>query len=171
MDENTAMIDQTDLYAYDDADKPFDFIEEEVETALICELNPELTEKIKTAMTALGYLITEAVSTKDALKKMRFHTFDVIVLDERFDAPSPEENNILKYLENLNMTTRRNIFVALVTEKFRSMDNMAAFNNSVNLVVNTKNIADIETILKRGAAENRAFYRVFKDSMKKMGKV
>jgi hypothetical protein len=62
------------------------------------------------------------------------------------------------------------MFVALVTERFRSMDNMAAFNKSVNLVINTKNIDDVETILKRGVSENTAFYRVFKETLKKMGK-
>jgi DNA-binding NtrC family response regulator len=121
-------------------------------------------------MKLMGYMITEATSAKDALKKMRFHTYDVVVLDERFDTTVPDENDVLRYLEGLSMGTRRDMFVALVTERFRSMDNMAAFNKSVNLVINTKNIDDVGTIVKRGVSENTAFYRIFKESLQKLGK-
>ena len=170
MEEENTLLNQVDSSAYDAADKPFDFVEAEGETALVCEADPALKEKISAAMTSLGYMITEAGSAKDALKKMRFHTYDVIVLDERFDTAAPDENDVLQYLENLSMVTRRDIFVALVSERFRSMDNMAAFNKSVNLVINTKNIDDVGTILKRGVSENNAFYRVYKETLKKMGK-
>jgi CheY-like chemotaxis protein len=170
MEEEKTLLDLVDSSAYDAADKPFDFVEAEGETALICESDPAIAEKISAAVKSLGYMITEAGSAKDALKKMRFHTYDVVVLDERFDTAAPDENDVLRYLESLSMVTRRDIFVALVSERFRSMDNMAAFNKSVNLVINTKNIDDVETILKRGVSENNAFYRVFKETLKKMGR-
>ena len=69
------------------------------------------------------------------------------------------------------MHTRRNIFVALVTDRFRTNDNMAAFNKSVNLVINPKNIDACEKIIKRAVADNTAFYRVFKETLKKFGRV
>lgn len=170
MQDEKTLLNQVDESLYDAADKPFDFVEEEGETALICESDPSIREKISAAMKLLGYMITEATSAKDALKKMRFHTYEVVVLDERFDTITPDENDVLRYLESLSMATRRDIFVALITERFRSMDNMAAFNKSVNLVINTKNINDVATIMKRGVSENTAFYRVFKESMQKLGK-
>jgi len=170
MEEENTLLNQVDSSAYDAADKPFDFVEAEGETALVCEADPAIKEKISAAMKSLGYMITEAVSAKDALKKMRFHTYDVVILDECFDTAAPDENDVLQYLENLSLVTRRDIFVALVSERFRSMDNMAAFNKSVNLVINTKNIDDVGTILKRGISDNNAFYRVYKETLKKMGK-
>jgi CheY-like chemotaxis protein len=170
MEEDKSLLNQVDEASYDAADKPFDFVEAEGETALICENDPAAREKISSAMKKLGYLLTEAPSARDALKKMRFHAYDVIVLNERFDAENPDQNDVLQYLEGLPMVTRRNMFVALVSDRFRSMDNMAAFNKSVNLIVNTKNIDDVESILKRGVSENTAFYRVYKETMKKMGK-
>jgi DNA-binding NtrC family response regulator len=170
MEEEKTIFSQVDESLYDAADKPFDFVEEEGETALICESDPSLREKISAAMKLLGYMITEAVSAKDALKKMRFHPYEAVILNERFDATVPDENDVLRYLESLSMEARRDMFVALITERFRSMDNMAAFNKSVNLIINTKNINDVGTIIKRGVSENAAFYRVFKESMQKMGK-
>jgi CheY-like chemotaxis protein len=170
MEEEKSLLNQVDSALYDAADKPFDFVEAEGETALVCESDPAMREKISAAVKALGYMITEAVSAKDALKKMRFHTYDVVVLNEHFDTDSPDQNDVLQYLEGLSMGIRRDMFVALVSGKFRSMDNMAAFNKSVNLLINTKNIDDVGTILKRGVSENAAFYRVFKETLKKMGK-
>jgi CheY-like chemotaxis protein len=170
MEEDKSLLNQVDSASYDAADKPFDFVEAEGETALICEPDPSARGKISEGLKKLGYMLTEAASAKDALKKMRFHNYDVVVLNERFDADNPDQNDVLQYLEGLPMVTRRDMFVALVTERFRSKDNMAAFNKSVNLVINTKNIDDVETILKRGVSENTAFYRVFKETLKKMGK-
>ena len=151
--------------AYDASEKPFDFVEEGVETALLCETNPAILPKIKLALENMGYHTTKAQSALDALKQMRFHVFDVVVLNEKFDAHNPDENNVLKYLKQLSMDVRRNIFVALITDRFRTMDNMAAFHESVNIVVNLNNIEEIEKILKSGITDNTIFYQVFKESL------
>jgi predicted Zn finger-like uncharacterized protein len=156
--------------AYDAADKPFDFLEEGTETALVCENEPDLRAKIREGLEGLGYQTREPKTPIEALKQMRFHTFDVIVLDELFGTTDPEENNVLRFLERMPMEERRNIYLALITERFRSSDHMAAFNKSVNIVINRSNINDIGPILKRGVAENVVFYRVYKESMIKTGR-
>ncbi|MBU4185869.1 MAG: hypothetical protein KKC23_06690, partial [Proteobacteria bacterium] len=157
--------------AYDASEKPFDFVEEGVETALLCETDPAILPKIKMALKNMGYHTTEAPSALDALKQMRFHVFDVVVLNEKFDTNNPDENNVLKYLKQLSMDIRRNIFVALITDRFRTTDNMAAFYESVNMVVNLKNINEIEKILKSGIADNAVFYRVLKETLTKIGRL
>jgi len=102
---------------------------------------------------------------------MRFHVYNVVVLNETFDAQNPDLNDVLVYLQSLAMSTRRQIFLALLSDRLNTMDNMAAFNKSVNIVINTKNADDAEKILKSGIAENEAFYRIYKETMQKMGKV
>jgi flagellar motor component MotA len=119
----------------------------------------------------MNYHITTPELPKDALKQMRFHVFDMIVLNERFGAQDPEMNSVLKYLDRLSMSIRRNIFVTLITDRFRTMDNMAAFSKSVNLIVNLKNIDEIEKVLRRGVADHEAFYSVFKRALIKTGRV
>lgn len=164
------LIDEVDSGSYDAEEKPFDFLEEGVETALLCEPNADVRTKIRAALDKLGYHTTEPDSAREVLKQMRFHVFDMVVLNEKFDTPDPELNNVLRYLDQLPMVTRRNIFVALVTERFRTNDNMAAFNKSVNLVINLKNIDNCEKILKRAVADSTAFYNVFKSGLKKFGR-
>jgi hypothetical protein len=170
MGEQKAYLKEVASEGYDAADRPFDFVMEGDATALVCEPDPTTREKISGSIKELGYKITTPVSAKDALKAMRFHLFDVVVLNELFDTVNPEANAVLQYLENMNMTTRRRIFVALVGEKCRTMDNMAAFNRSVNIVINLKSIEDMGKIIKKGVADNRAFYHIFQETLQKMGK-
>jgi len=47
---------------------------------------------------------------------------------------------------------------------------MQAFNKSVNIIINLKNIDDFQKILKAAIADNIAFYRVFRDALLKTGR-
>jgi CheY-like chemotaxis protein len=170
MEEDKTLLNQVASESYDAADRPFDFVGEGGATALICEPDPALREKINNGLKEMGYQITTPATAKDALKAMRFHIFDVVVLNELFDTADPQANGVLQYLENMAMTTRRRFFVALVSDTYRTMDNMAAFNRSVNIVINRKSIDNAGEIIKQGMADNKAFYHVFQETLQKMGK-
>jgi predicted Zn finger-like uncharacterized protein len=165
-----SLIDEVAGGNYDADEKPFDFVEEGAKTALLCEPDPDIKEKLRSALKELGYRATEPKSPIDALKQMRFHVFDVVVLNEMFGTQNPDENNVHRYLDRLAMETRRNIFVALITDRFRTSDNMQAFNKSVNIIVNLKNIDDFQKIIKVAITDNEAFYRVFREALIKTGR-
>jgi len=151
-------------------ERPFDFIEEGVKTALLCQRDKGIAERVKETLKLMEYHVTEAYSAQDALKKMRFHVYDLVVLDEGFDGDNYGSNRVQEYLNGLLMSTRRNIFVVLMGEGFRTMDNLVAFGKSVNLVINTKDIENMGKILKRALNEHEEFYRVFKESIVKAGR-
>ena len=150
---------------YDASDKPFDFVEEEGKTALLCETDPMIKKTITPVLDVLEYHITETGNSREALKTMRYHSYDLIVVNEYFDTKNPDTNGVLIYLERLNMSVRRNIFVAMITRRFRTMDNMTAFQKSVNMVVNVDNLSDFDKILRRGMADYGIFYQAYKDSL------
>jgi CheY-like chemotaxis protein len=159
---------------YDASDRPFDFVGIGDETALVCESDPAAREKIRSSLAGMGYQITEPLTAKDAIRNMRFHVYDLIVMNDAFNTEEDGKSGaaaILHYLANLEMSVRRKIFIVLISEKHRTMDNMAAFNKSVNLVLNPKNMDDFGTIIKRGLEDNTAFYHVFKDTQKQMGRL
>ena len=156
---------------YNANDKPFDFIEEESLTALLCEQNPIARKTIETALALMDYQTTIAESARDALKRMRYHVYDLIIVDENFDTKNPDANGVLIYLERLPMSTRRNIFVAMVSSRYRTMDNMMALNASVNLTINIKNIEDISKILARGITDTELFYSIYKETLKDTGRI
>jgi CheY-like chemotaxis protein len=163
-------LNEVDTSGYNPADRPFDFVEEEGKTALVCEQHPLLKKPIIESLELMEYQITVAETARDALKRMRYHVYDIVVVDEDFDTDTPEANGVLIYLERLGMSVRRNIFVALVSSRHRTMDNMTAFLKSVNLIVNSKNIEDFPKILSRGLTDHLTFYRVFREKLKETGR-
>ena len=46
-----------------------------------------------------------------------------------------------------------------------------AFNKSVNLMINKKNIDDFSINDPQGLADNKAFYGIFKETLKKLGRI
>jgi predicted Zn finger-like uncharacterized protein len=162
-----------EVYAedYDAADKPFDFVEEEGRTALVCESDPGLKEKATAALQGMDYHITEAESGRDALKKMRYHVYDLVLVNEEFDTSDPDSNGVMIYLERLSINFRRNIFVIMMSKRFRTLDSMMAFNKSVNMIVNVSNINEIDKILRRGMTDHDIFYRIFTDGLRKAGRI
>jgi len=149
---------------------PSIFLEEGAETALLCESEPDVRAKIREALGSLGYQVQEAKTPVDALKQMRFHVFNVVVLNEMFGTSDPDENNVLRFIDRLGMAVRRNIFVALITERFRTNDHMVSFTKSVNIVINKKNIGDFKTIVKQAVSDDVVFYRVYREAMIKTGR-
>jgi CheY-like chemotaxis protein len=155
---------------YDASEKPFDFLVSGVKTALVCESDSGILSKLRFSLKQMGYHTTETGSAMDALKKMRFHSFDLIVMNELFDCESAEDHPILTFLNELTMSARRNIFVALISTRFRTMDNMAAFNKSVNVVIHERNLDEAAKILRRAIDEHQVFYSVFQSSLIETGR-
>ncbi len=170
MEETKSLLNDVSEDDYNASDLPFDFVESNTETALICESDESIRAKLASALGEMGYQTTVAGSAREALKAMRFHLFHMVIVNEIFDSPAPDKNDVLFYLETLAMSTRRQIFVALVSNAERTMDNMAAFNKSVNFILNVKNIDDAAPILRKAVADNNAFYRVTRETFKKRGK-
>jgi predicted Zn finger-like uncharacterized protein len=158
-------FDEDEGDGYDAADKPFDFIEEEGKTALVCESDAVIRKKVKPALDIMEYHITEVPNSREALKKMRYHNYDLIIVNEFFDTQDPDANPLLIFLERQNMETRRNMFVILLTSRFRTMDHMMAFSKSVNLILNIRNIDDFDKIIQRALADAGLFYKTFRESL------
>ena len=163
--ENLFDMDEQESDGYDASEKPFDFIEEEGKTALVCESDALVRQKLRPTLEILEYHVTEVSNSRDALKKMRYHVYDLIILNEYFDTQDPDANPLLIYLERLGMDVRRNIFLTLLTDRFRTMDNMFALQRSVNMIVNLRNIDDFDKILQRGMADYGLFFKVFKETL------
>jgi len=157
-----------DKDGYDAAEKPFDFIEEDALTAMICEPDPAIRDKVASVLELMEYHLTTVSSTRETLKKMRYHNYNVVVVNESFDTSNPETNGVLLFLERLPMTTRRELFVCLVSSRYRTMDHMLALNKSVNMIINVKNIGDFGKIISTALTENDIFYRAYKDTAKRV---
>jgi predicted Zn finger-like uncharacterized protein len=164
------VVDEVASSAYDPLERPFDYLEEGIETALLCEHDLGVKQKIRKLLEQMDYHVVEAASARNALKYMRFHVYDLVVVNEAFEATNADSNHVLQYLSQLPIVVRRNMFIVLLGKGLRTTDNMLAFNKSVNLVINLKDMDDMEKILKGALKEHNAFYEVFMESLKKTGR-
>ena len=158
--------------ASDDEGVFLESLDSEAKTALICEPEPPVIPRIQSSLRHLGYHVAACTAIADALKKLRFQSYDMIVLNELFGCTDPNDNPVLTYLNGLNMSTRRGIFVVLMSKRshIRTMDKIAAFNKSVNVIVHMKDLNEMVKILRRAMEDHAAFYSVFMETLERVGR-
>jgi len=162
---------ESDESGYDPDEKSFAFVEEEGDTVLICEEDPLIKQKISKVLDLMEYSITDAANSRDALTKLRYHTYNLVITNERFDTSNPDANTVLTFLERLAMSSRRNTSIILLSSRFRTMDNIMALQKSVNCIINIKDISNIDKILSKALTENEFFFRVYNEVLKEAGRV
>jgi len=153
------------------ADDELDFYEEGVKPALILSSDPRQLDALKEAAEELDYRCMCPKNTRDAIGKLRYHHFDLVLVTDRFDGIELRQSPILQYINNLSMSTRRRMFIALVGDQLKTMDQMTAYALSANLVLNNKDQAKAETIMRHAISDNDKFYKVFKDCLAEVGKI
>lgn len=147
-----------------------DFYEEGARLALVIEGDAGQLEKLRQVIEDLGYVFVPAEDSAQAIKKMRYHHFEVVVLFQAFEGLEPGEGPVLRYLNGLPMSVRRRVFLALIGDGFRTMDRMMAFAMSANLVVNGKDLGRLTSILRQAISDNQEFYKVFMETISGVGK-
>ncbi len=158
-------------YEYRDVEEALQLIYEEGEKLCLVMGSPHVDmDAVKKGIEDAGYRVVEAEDTRTALSKMRFHHFDMAVLCDNFDGVGIEQSPIISYMNHLPMSSRRRIFLVLVGDQFKSMDQMMAFAMSANLVVNIKDTDKMAPILKRSLADHELFYKVFMETLEEIGK-
>ncbi len=151
-------------------DTSLGFYEEGTKLALILESDPVRKEQIRAAVEAIEYRFVDAPDTRDAVSKMRFHVFDLMILAEGFDGQPLEHSPIINSINHLPTTVRRKIFLCLLGDRFQTTDNMMAFAMSANLVVNPGDMDKLQAVLKKALLDNERFYKIYMDTLKELGK-
>jgi len=146
---------------------PFAVLGDE-KTAMLC-CHPESTGKsIQKNLAEMGYKTVFAKNSEDAIKMTRFHPFDIAVIDDTFDSETETSKHIFRHLKALPMASKRNLFVAYISsDTYRTNDHMGAYCESVNLIVNRKQIPEFKTVINQAVKENDAFYSVYNETMRK----
>jgi len=160
---------EADLDTASAYDSPLEVLEEGAMSALVCVDEPERLKAVKEALEDLNYYSSVASSVKEALSKLRYNQYDLVMLDEEFCGESADNNTILRYLQPMPMSTRRNIFLMMISNQIRTLDNLMAFANSVNAVINVSDVQKVKLVLERAMADHRRFYKVYRDLVQVIG--
>ena len=122
------------------------------------------------ALKSKDYKIQYAKSPEHAVHAMKFTHFHFIALNENYGDKGLNNNPVYKTMIEMPMVTRRNIFFALMGDNFKTLNNMQAFQKSVNVVINEKDIEKLGDVLKKTISDNETFYKVFKETLYAFGK-
>src|SRR6202161_300443 len=98
----------------------FDFVSKTDKPALIAFTTPDWLEASKSALLELGYKVHTAATHSDFLIRFSSTQYQVVVVEELFNANTLEENLTLKALENMPSSQRRHATILLVGESFQT---------------------------------------------------
>ncbi len=157
-------------FEYEEDISPLDLFEEGTRLALVLDGDDGHVKEINSALKQISYKSILPTSMREAMGKLHLYHFDMIILSDGFDGQDLERSPITHYLNHLSMSLRRKIFLVLLSDKFKTMDNMMAFGKSANLVVNPDDLSNLPLILKKAISDNEKFYKVFMDTLKETGK-
>ena len=148
-----------------------EFFEEGAKPALICFDEGPLRNKLAGIARDLEYVPVFPSGVRDAIKRIRIIPYRMILLHENYAGQTLQNNSIYATLKYMEMPIRRRVFFALFGKGLTTMDQMTSFAMSANAIINLADEAQFGKILKRAISEYEAFYRVFFDVMREMGKI
>lgn len=145
-----------------------DMLQSGQSTALLCLDGDHRLEVLKSVLQDIGYVVDMPATVDQTLHRLRFNQYQIVGLTEHFAGSFA--NPAAGYLADLNMNGRRDVFVVLIGERFRTADHLQAFAQSVDLVVHPDDLPRIETLLSKGLHEKGQLYKVFIDCLTEAGK-
>jgi CheY-like chemotaxis protein len=135
---------------------------------LLCVNREECRRDLKAMLEGMDYAVDMPAAADQALQQLRFNQYSVILLDDDFEGGSPKR--VMAYLASLNMSHRREMFVVLIGERFKTADHLQAFVDSVDLVLHPHDISQLTMLLNRGLRDHERFYKVFNECLIEAGK-
>lgn len=130
--------------------------------ALICTALPEAADILKEYLADEGFLVHLPSNLNEALRCLVSYHYNLIILDETFGVQSAGRNGVLAYINyRMPMPARRGSIVVLLTARYKTLNRLASFNNSVNSVLNLNDLHSCHIFMKEAALEYEKKYQTF----------
>jgi predicted Zn finger-like uncharacterized protein len=142
---------------------------EDRRNALVCIGDDDLKQKIYSTIDQMGFSADTVNNTKAALKKMDYHIYHLVIMDETFDK-NKGITGLIDTINSIDMYLRRRMCLVLVSDQFKTNDDMAALHASVNKVIQLDDINHLDTFLSKALVEHKNFYTVYNESLKLAGR-
>ncbi|MDR2339142.1 MAG: hypothetical protein LBF40_03265 [Deltaproteobacteria bacterium] len=138
-----------------------DLTAEAEKPALIIFDKEEVQDFLNEKLTSMGYRVILALNVRDAAKQLKFGRFKVVLLQEDYYGATLRSNQLLKALTTLELSVRRKMFIGLVGPNFTSLDDLMAFSLSMDTVINSNDLDDIERILISATGHVSKFFATY----------
>lgn len=137
--------------------------------AMICMGEGSPSGSVVATLGQMGFEAETPVNVTQALKKLEYHVYPLVLIDESFDQ-GRGLSDLISHMNNLDMSLRRRICLILISRQNPTGDRMAALHASVNHIMGANDMAHLSEILSEALTEHENFYIVFNESMKAAGK-
>lgn len=125
-------------------------------------------ETISQVFEDIGYQVESAESSSDAIAKMRFVTFESVVLHSTMEG-SLAKATLHNEMRAMSMDKRRYIYYILVGPEFHTLYDLEALSNSANLVINDNEIKNFGIILRKGLRDYDELFGPYMSALKEFG--
>jgi hypothetical protein len=147
----------------------YDELPEGIKLAMIAFDNEEVQEKVSQMLSAMGFRVTAAVNVRDAVKQLKFGRFQLIVIQEDYYGASLASNQIIRGINSIELAVRHDMFVCVVGDGFTSLDDLTAFSLSLDTVVNSRDLDDLERIVISAMGHSKKFFQTYRELMVQRG--
>ena len=142
---------------------------EDRRNALVCIGDDGLKKKINYTIDQMRFNTETVNNTKAALRKMEYHIYHVVIMDETFDQ-NKGVTDLINSINSIDMYLRRKMCLVLVSDEFKTNDDMAALHASVNTVIQLDDIVHLDAFLSEALMGHKNFYTVYNESLKLAGR-
>lgn len=151
----------------------FDFTSPTDKPALLGLSSPALQSAAKETLDELGYKVHEAANQHDFLQRFGQLQYQVVVLEELFNADTVADNTALATLQQMQMGLRRHATLVLFGPSFTTGNSLQAFQQSVHAVINPQDAAELKRIVPQVVSEANLFLATYRDTQSRIaqGKV
>ncbi|MDR1486534.1 MAG: zinc-ribbon domain-containing protein [Deltaproteobacteria bacterium] len=140
-----------------------DDVPEGMKLALVAFDNEEIADKVTETLTNMGFRVSVAINVRDAVKQLKFGRFQLLVIQEDYYGATLGTNQIIRAVNSMELSIRHNMFVAVVGPSFTSLDDLTSFSLSLDSVINSNDLDDIERILISAMGHVKKFFSAYKE--------
>jgi hypothetical protein len=135
-------------------------------TALVCVDHQQFQKMVVPQLIDMTFKVHLGLFEEDVLLKLKTYSYNVVIVYENFKGSTPQNNPILRAMARRPGAERREHFLVLLSHRFPTNDAMSAFVQSVDLIVNIADLANLKPILRRGVGQYRELYASFHETLK-----
>ncbi|MEA2059847.1 MAG: hypothetical protein U9P10_04890 [Thermodesulfobacteriota bacterium] len=143
---------------------------DDVPTAMVLVDDGGMREKMVQGLEDNQYQIVIPEDVDGAIDSMRFKAYAVVVFSSTYGGDTLENQDFHKFMMQMSMKKRRNIFYILVGPEFNTLFDLQALTLSANLVINREQIGHASTLIKKGIKDYEALFAPYLATLKQHGK-
>jgi predicted Zn finger-like uncharacterized protein len=136
------------------------------ERALVSIPDRSQAAAITLILTRLGYNVDSVEEHEDAARFVEQGAYAVAATSRAAAGPGRTES-LYQRITRLSPDQRRRLFVILVGDEYKSGDSVQAFATVADLVLNSRDAAGADNVLRSVMAERKRLYQVFVDARRR----